>query len=223
MPSGWWVTNIWNESPVLLLAHVFWVIFSITLHELAHGWTAIRCGDRTPVETGHMTWNPFVHMGGTSLILFALVGIAWGAMPINPNNLRGRFDHARVALAGPMANIALFLLCIVVVVSLRHFGRSLDPTTMRNLVLFFFAGAYLNMGLAIFNMLPVPPLDGWRILSDLWRGFGELWNHPSAGMISIGLFLAMFYLGGRYIWGIAGEVTGRVLDLAMRLTGTPIT
>lgn len=54
------------------------VIFSITLHELAHGWAAIWQGDRTPIETGHMTWNPLVHMGWASLLMFAIVGIAWG-------------------------------------------------------------------------------------------------------------------------------------------------
>lgn len=161
-------------------------------------------------------------MGGSSLILFALVGIAWGAMPINPVNFRGRFDHARVALAGPMANIALFLLCVAVAVAIRHFRASMDPTTAGNLFVFFFAGAYLNMGLAIFNMIPVPPLDGWRILSDLWRGFGELWNHPNAGFISLALFFAMFYFGGEYIWGTAQLVTSVVLQLAFRATGVPI-
>ena len=53
----WWVTDAWEQSPIILLAHVFWVIFSIVLHELAHGWTAIRCGDRTPIETGRQRFR----------------------------------------------------------------------------------------------------------------------------------------------------------------------
>lgn len=77
--QGWWVATIWETSPFLLLGWIVWVIGSITLHELAHGWAAIRCGDRTPIETGHMTANPIVHMGPMSLIVFGLFGIAWGA------------------------------------------------------------------------------------------------------------------------------------------------
>ena len=77
--QGWWVHKLYyGDGPVMLAAWVFWVIFSITLHELGHGWAAIRQGDETPRETGHMTWNPLVHMGPWSLAMFALIGIAWG-------------------------------------------------------------------------------------------------------------------------------------------------
>ena len=80
---GWWVTDALSVSPVLLISWVVWVIGSIVLHELAHGWAAISRGDRTPIERGHMTWNPLIHMGGMSLLVFAVVGIAWGMMPVN--------------------------------------------------------------------------------------------------------------------------------------------
>ena len=76
--DGWWVADMWSESPARLISWVFWVILSVTLHELAHGVAALWQGDRTPEETGHMTWNPLVHMGQWSLIMFVLVGIAWG-------------------------------------------------------------------------------------------------------------------------------------------------
>jgi hypothetical protein len=84
-----------------------WVIGSIVLHELAHGWAAIRLGDTTPRDLGHMTWNPLVHMGGFSLVVFAVIGIAWGMMPVDPSRLRGRYGDALVALAGPAMNIVL--------------------------------------------------------------------------------------------------------------------
>src|SRR5262245_39838763 len=126
MFTHWWVADAWNAGPIHLLAWVFWVIFSIVLHELAHGWTAIRCGDRTPIETGHMTWNPVVHMGQASLVMFALVGIAWGAMPINPANFRGRYDNARVALAGPSMNVLLFVIALLVCGLVTAYGTSID-------------------------------------------------------------------------------------------------
>ena len=108
MGTGWWVADFLRAfGPAFVIAWAFWIIFSICLHELSHGWAAIALGDRTPIESGHMTFNPLVHMGGMSLVAFALIGIAWGAMPINPARLRGRYAEALVALAGPAMNLVL--------------------------------------------------------------------------------------------------------------------
>ena len=70
----WWVSDYYQHDPMLLVSWIFWVVASIALHELAHGYVAIRCGDDTPYHSGHMTWNPLVHMGQTALIMFALFG-----------------------------------------------------------------------------------------------------------------------------------------------------
>ena len=103
----WWMHAVYDSGGLAaVLGWVFWVIFSICLHELAHGWAAIWQGDRTPRETGHMTMNPMVHMGGASLIVFALVGIAWGLMPTDPSRYRwGRRGRIAVAAAGPLMNL----------------------------------------------------------------------------------------------------------------------
>ena len=85
------------------------VIISIVLHELAHGWAAIWQGDDTPKMAGHMTADPMVHMGGMSLLMLALVGMAFGAMPVNPRNFRSRFGDALVSAAGPAMNFLLAL------------------------------------------------------------------------------------------------------------------
>ncbi len=100
-------------DPDQRLFYVSWVItviFSITLHELAHGLMALRRGDHTPVELGHMTINPLVHMGPFSLAALFFLGIAWGAMPVNPSRLRGKYGEALVALAGPVTNLLLAFL-----------------------------------------------------------------------------------------------------------------
>jgi hypothetical protein len=79
-----WVHDLYaTDQTTMLIAWIFWVIFSICLHELAHGWAALWQGDHTPRRLGHMTMNPLVHMGGWSLIAFAIIGIAWGAMPVS--------------------------------------------------------------------------------------------------------------------------------------------
>ena len=89
--TGWWIHDLWQSGQgTLLVSWIFWVIASITLHELAHGWAAIFQGDDTPLVTGHMTANPVVHMGIPSIFIFLLLGIAWGAMPINPYKLRNK-------------------------------------------------------------------------------------------------------------------------------------
>ena len=86
---SWWVHEEFRAGGlVAVLSWAFWVIFSITLHELGHGWAAIRQGDDTPRRFGRMTLNPLVHMGVPSLVMFALIGIAWGAMPVEPSRFR---------------------------------------------------------------------------------------------------------------------------------------
>ena len=76
MQSGWWVHDLYQNNPVLLASWVFWVLLSIMLHELAHGWAAIWQGDNTPRDMDRMNLNPLTHMGPTSLIFFALIGFA---------------------------------------------------------------------------------------------------------------------------------------------------
>jgi len=191
----WWVAELLRDDPARLLAWAVWVIVSIVLHELAHGWAALWEGDRTPVETGHMTWNPLVHMGGVSLLMFALIGIAWGAMPVNPRRFRHRNGDALVSMAGPALNIALAIACILASTLWGGYAQSV-PNPIWSIVLDFFqTGAFLNVVLAVFNLLPVPPLDGSRILASFSPGYRELISHPQAALIGL---LAFFLLMGRF-------------------------
>lgn len=113
--TSWWVTSV-LDSPgggILLFSWVVWVIGSIVLHELGHGWAAIACGDDTPRRERHMTLNPLVHMGWPSLLLFAILGMAYGRMPVNPANFKSPWDDVIVALAGPMMNVLLAVGAII--------------------------------------------------------------------------------------------------------------
>ena len=216
MGTGWWVATLWNESPVLVISWVFWVVFSICVHELAHGWTAIRLGDRTPIESGHMTWNPLVHMGPWSLVMFAVVGIAWGAMPVNPNRLRGRHADAMVAGAGPATNITLALVSLALLVAWVSIAGGLvwssvrvDDQAFTNIVQFFRMGVMLNLALAAFNMLPVPPLDGSRVLASFSRWYDNLFRGEHAPGIAMVLFVGVFLFAADPIFGMAFEATDR--------------
>ena len=222
----WWVSDLLSAQggQAILVAWVFWVITSITLHELSHGWMAIRCGDDTPIYSGHMTWNPLVHMGPTSLIMFLLVGIAWGAMPVDPSRLRKTRHEAYVAFAGPAMNLLLFALCVVLCalatrlkISAGLQGGSVDA--YRKTHMFFYYGAILNLVLAAFNMLPVPPLDGWRVLSTLVPAYRRLFDSEQVVIVAMILFAVLFFQGSSLIMSMAHDVVGPTEDVLVRLMG----
>ena len=186
--GGWWVHDLWNAGMgTELVAWIFWVIFSITLHELAHGWAAIWEGDDTPRVTGHMTVNPVVHMGLPSMILFLILGIAWGMMPVNPNRFRhGKWGRILVSAAGPMMNLVIAFIVLTVL------GFIIDPNAEQsNVVTFLLTGGFLNLILFALNMLPVPPLDGSNILSNLSDTVASWYRHPQAQMAGLLLFFLL--------------------------------
>lgn len=197
-----------------VVSWIVWVVISIVLHELCHGWAALWLGDDTPRATGHMTWNPMVHMGGFSLVALLLIGIAWGAMPINPSRIRGRHGEAIVAAAGPAMNVALFvcssLACVAWIVAGNHFGVS-DPL-FTNVSQFFFVGAFLNIALAMFNLLPAPPLDGSRILGSFMPAYDRLMRGPNGQWIGLGIFVLIFWTAGDVLFGVAFFVAGGVIE-----------
>ncbi|MHC4127122.1 MAG: site-2 protease family protein [Planctomycetota bacterium] len=202
--GGWWVHELYQAGQTVeLISWIFWVILAIVLHELAHGWAALWQGDDTPKQLGRMTLNPLVHMGGASLLVFALIGIAWGVMPTDPSRYRwGRRGRIFVAAAGPGMNIALGLVALTAQVVWLRFGPT-DQTIYGNLATFLWIGGWLNLVLAAFNLLPVPPLDGSTILSGLsWRAY-QLYRNPQAAMYGLFILLAVFFVtdvGAGFFW-----------------------
>lgn len=148
------------------------VIFAITVHEVAHGWVANKLGDGTAKMLGRLTLNPIKHIDpiGTIVVPIVLVlisGFAFGwakPVPVNPNNLKNpRKDMVLVAIAGPLANVfmvilwALFLKVISVTVS--------DINLAKGLMAMGEAGIIINLVLFVFNLFPIPPLDGSKVLA----------------------------------------------------------
>jgi len=209
MLTGWWVQGVLETGgAALLLSWVVGVIGSIVLHELAHGWTAIRLGDRTPIETGHMTWNPLVHLGTFSMIVFVLFGIAWGAMPVDPSRVRGRYGDVLVTLAGPLMNVCLAALAIVLggLWEAMAEGMGVGRPLRGNAADFFFIAAMLNIFLAIFNLLPIVPLDGGRIVSRFSRAYAELAGNEQGQWLMLGVFLLFFWFGADPIFALARAI-----------------
>jgi Zn-dependent protease len=187
----WWVHDLWYSGRgIELVSWIFWVIASITLHELAHGWAAMWEGDDTPRATGHMTANPVVHMGVPSMIAFLIIGIAWGMMPVNPYRFRhGKWGCILVSFAGPAMNLVLAFVSLTILgciwSPLEH-----DPTPVE---MFLLTGGFLNILLFALNMLPIPPLDGSNILANLSRTVAGWYSHPQAQMAGLLLFFALIW------------------------------
>jgi len=224
--GGWWISDIWSDvnGPVLVVSWLVWVVFSICLHELAHGWTAVKLGDDTPIHSGHMTWNPMVHMGPYSFAALLLVGIAWGAMPVDPSRLRGKHADTIVTLAGPLMNLALGIIALTALVFWVPLaeGRIISSFTVQdplktNLLIFLRAGAFLNFVLMLFNLLPTPPLDGGRILMNLWAPYRRMMHSENGQWIGLGIFIFFFIFVIDYLVMFSSELVFRVMKESQQL------
>jgi Zn-dependent protease len=153
------------------------LLFSLTVHEMAHAWTSDRLGDPTARLLGRVSLNPLVHADPIGTILFPLIAMVSGApligwakpVPVSIGRLgRPRRDYVLVAAAGPASNLVLALssalLLAVLPVSPQHAG---EPNVSAPLAAILSQAMRLNVLLAIFNMIPIPPLDGGNVLSGL--------------------------------------------------------
>jgi Zn-dependent protease len=158
-----------------LAALVLPLIFAITVHEAAHGWVADRLGDKTARMLGRITLNPLKHIDwlGTiivPMVMFALTGFLFGwakPVPVNPRNLHNpRRDMAIVAAAGPGVNLVMALIWSLLALLGTALLRSL-PEVALPLVFMSAAGVFINVILMALNLLPLPPLDGGRVVTGL--------------------------------------------------------
>jgi Zn-dependent protease len=195
-----------RTDPQFFFAVCITVVVSICVHELCHGIVAIWLGDRTPIETGHMTLNPVVHMGLMSLILLLSAGIAWGAMPISPSRLRGRHARAMVAFAGPLSNVLMAVLALGALGVSQRMATEPPTEAVRQFHYFLRVFGVVNVALAIFNMLPVPPLDGSNVLADFSPEYGQLMMRLRQSGQSTIIFLLIFFFAGNYIMEAAGYI-----------------
>lgn len=155
--------NIITNS--LLIA--FPVLFSLTIHELCHGYVADYLGDPTPRSLGRLTINPLSHISWVGLLCLMITRVmGWAKpMPVDPRFFANpRRDLLWVALAGPLSNAVLALIFSFL---LFAFGSWLSLPEMKYLKMILGLMVMVNVGLAIFNLIPVPPLDGGRIVAGL--------------------------------------------------------
>ncbi len=149
------------------------VLMAVTFHELAHGWVAYKLGDPTAKDAGRLTLNPIKHLDVLGTIVFFVTRmIGWAKpVPVNPFNFKNpKRDMAWVAVAGPAMNILLaagFTLLLKILLAIPISRSSFLISLLMPLAMMFKAGIIINVGLAIFNIIPIPPLDGSKILEGL--------------------------------------------------------
>lgn len=212
-------------------------ILAISAHEFAHAWVADRCGDSTARRLGRLTMNPFKHLDIVGTLMMAFIGFGWAKpVPVDPRNYRnGRKDDLKVSLAGIVINLLFFLLSFAVLsvflcASLRKIGVPLGnanylyllrnaPYVSDEIIALAYGrlSGYLyqmlayfvqvNIVLAIFNLLPVPPLDGYHVVNDLLIHKPLFASEVTARRAMGVLFLLM-------ITGVLGEGLGYAVDLA---------
>lgn len=165
-------TGSMAEIIIQLLASILVVLIILPLHEMAHGFVAYKLGDDTAKRQGRITLNPLSHLNYVGALCLILVGFGWAdPVPVNPHNFKNpKRDMALVALAGPVSNLLAALvgelLINVLIVVAVNTGTVVVGGSGVLYFIYLFLSYYVsvNIGLAVFNLIPLPPLDGSKIL-----------------------------------------------------------
>ena len=255
-----WIQELTNDpaGTLITLAYVaVCILFSLILHECAHGWVALRCGDPTARNLGRLTLNPAKHLDPFGTVCMVFLHVGWAKpVPVNPRNFRHyRRDYILVSLAGIITNLLLSIASLVVcallcrwiyqpmildyvrkmglhdnLIDIYHmwlpnavYNGQFDVisgninngiTWMLYLQRFFLILAQMNLGLAIFNLIPVPPLDGYRFL-DMFVFKGKLTMEKNTMYIVQFVFLAICVTG--VLSGLLTTVNGAVFGFVSKI------
>ncbi len=219
------MTSLSLASAVIWVAMFF--VISGPVHECAHAFTAWKLGDGTAKLFGRVSLDPIRHfdpVGGTLLIVSvvlslisqgSIAGFGWAKpTPVNPYNLRGRYADTMVAAAGPLSNLALACVFAIGFRLLWSNGIYPDNTSAANMVqLVFFTGVQINVLLMIFNLIPIPPLDGSHVLFDVVdpRTAHELRNFMNQYSLMLLILVVLFI--GRIIGPIMNPIEGFLIGV----------
>ena len=215
---------ITNPSALfMLLVSVPGVLIAITFHEFAHGYVAYKLGDNTAKLEGRLSLNPLDHLDPIGTLMLLLAGFGWGKpVNVNPSNYTRKISmekgEALVSLAGPLMNIILSIIFAIIYFAIYKFANVtfLSSTVGSVLMLLISATISINVGLGIFNLIPLPPLDGSKIIMPFLPYKAKQWFRNNE---------QIFYIIFVVIWitGIAGIIISPAINVVytgiMKLVG----
>ena len=217
------MVHIWSRQELLDMLFRLPIIFLIiSMHETAHGFVAYKMGDNTAKNMGRLTLNPIKHMDILGAICMLLFGFGWAKpVPVNPMNFKKR-DKGMVltALAGPVSNMLMALLGVILWTALKAYNV-IPPTVWGGFIdRFLIIFVMLNVAFAVFNLLPIPPLDGSKIIEPLLPPKTRIWMGRNEWVFSLVLVVLVLFgaltpvLGKLNEWMLRGIVA--LSDLLLR-------
>ncbi len=150
---------------IFILSGVFVVFVCSPIHELSHGWVAYKLGDNTAKREGRLTFNPIAHIDLIGMLMILILGFGYAKpVPVNMNNFKKpKSGMALTALAGPASNIVLAFISVFIYYAIPD----RDSGILYYLETFFLYSTVINLSLAAFNLLPIPPLDGSKVMASI--------------------------------------------------------
>ncbi len=199
-------------SLLAVLFSVPGVLLAITFHEYAHALVAYKLGDDTPKVQGRLSLNPFTHLDPVAVVLLMFTHIGWGKpVEINPNNfnktISAKTGEALVAAAGPVMNFLLAIVLTIITCALDLFATNFVSFSKIGLIIYIILkyAIIVNIGLGVFNLIPLPPLDGSKVLMAFLPYNAKRWfeDHEK-----------IFYIVFLIIWitPIAGEIVSPIIN-----------
>lgn len=187
------------------------VLIAISFHEFAHAFAATKLGDDTPEAQGRLNLNPLTHIDPIGFVMLLFVGFGWGRpVQINPRNFNRKYSQtageAIVAAAGPIMNFILAIVLTLIYCALYKFAYGFVISQVGSIIFSMIQYAIvMNIGLGIFNLIPLPPLDGSKILVNFLPYNGRQWIYEHEQIFYI-IFLVI------WITGIAGYIISPALN-----------
>lgn len=202
--SGFWV-----ETLLTLPA----VVIAISFHEYAHAKAADKFGDTTPRSQGRLTLNPTAHLDPFGFILLLFAGVGWGKpVMINPNNFTSNKSRATcealVSLAGPLTNFILAIIFTIIYYAIGAFAPNTQFMGIISLLVLY--TIYINIGLGVFNLIPLPPLDGEKIFRNILPYNALEWLDRNSNTLQL-IFMIL------WITGLLGYIVSPVVTVISNL------
>ena len=229
-----------SQSAILIIFEFVALIFAFSIHEAAHAWMASRCGDQTARMLGRVTLNPIRHLDPLGSVLLPLLAafahlplIGWAKpTPVVTRNLRSyKRDDILVTIAGPLVNLLIAIIALLLLVAVKHLvpgggdavgasfalalmgGEDRPAGVLFPITLLLFCSMLVNLGLAVFNVIPIPPLDGSRILRH-FLPYSWTESYDRIGGYSL---LLLMLVGGRLMSILFTPALSTFLNLLIRL------